>query len=566
MTALLIYFLVNREMRQKNQLIEFLNKSEHWYNVVVSNIPNVDIYLFDPDGRLILSQGSVLISQGVDVYNLRGKRLNETNLTQKTKDFVIPRLDSVLRGNEVEDVYQFKKSFYQIKGVALYDEKKKVFAGLLVISDVTEEHKLIKKLRDNSEEFERLYKKYYQQNSQLTEKNISLHELNDRYKSAKRRAEESDRLKTSFLANMSHEIRTPLNAIIGFSQLMGADVLSKDEVDEYSHIIAQSGESLLLIIEDILIMSQLDAGQYEVRPKHVSLEEVWNEIQFSATEYISRKSNSHKLKLKVDESILSDRILTDTSILVSVIRRLLDNALKFSEEFSTVGIDLGLNSTDDLLEIAVTDSGCGIPKEKLEEIFIRFAQIRGSHLQPVDGNGLGLSIVKGLVDAMHAKIHVESEPGKGSVFTLKIPFRNSSKKQKPHIMSELDLRKKAGKMLVVEDVKDNFILLRAYLRNFEIEIYHVANAASALKFVEENSDIDLIMMDIRLPDDNGASLTKKMRERGVSCPIIAQTAYADSQDKHMCLKAGCSDYLSKPIHKQQFLDTIGNYVELVEKS
>ncbi|MDA3911818.1 MAG: ATP-binding protein [Bacteroidales bacterium] len=560
-TALLIYFLVNRELRRKNHLIEFLNKSEHWYNLMVSNIPNVDIYLFDPDGRLILSQGSVLPSMGVNLDEVTGKFIEESSLTERTKNHIKPLINSVLSGVKVEDVYDYEDKYFQISGLGLQNEKKVIFAGLIVVTDVTDLYNSIDELKLKRQEFQNLYKEYYHQNSLLIQQNIDLQELNEQLKKARESAEESDRLKTSFLTNMSHEIRTPLNGIIGFSQIIASDQLDKEEIFEYSRIISQSGQKLLTIIDDVLLMAQLESGQYDFKLKSVCVERVWTEIQHVATEFFSRKEYRRRLLVNFDKTLFHYEVKLDKDAIMRVLVRLLDNAVKFSNDDTPIRLGL-LRSEDNALDIYVEDEGIGIPKDQIPEMFKRFTQLHADDLTPLAGNGLGLSIVKEIVDLINAEIFVNSTPGTGTRFLIRIPVNYMNLPKATIDMKDMSNLPKARKILIVEDVRDNFVLIRAYLKNYLVDLHHVVTATDAKNFIEKNPDIDLIMMDIRLPDGNGIELTKKLRKNQILCPIIAQTAYADSHDKHLCLEAGCNDYLAKPIHKANFIDTLKHYLEL----
>lgn len=560
-TALLIYFLVNRELRRKNHLIEFLNKSEHWYNLIVSNIPNVDVYLFDPEGRLILSQGAVLPSMGVNLDEFKGKSIEESDLSQRTKNHIKPLIGNVLKGHLIDEVYDFEDKYFQISGLGLQNEKKEIFTGLIVVSDVTDLYKSIDELKLKKQEFENLYKEYYHQNTLLTQQNVELNDLNTQLKSAREKAEESDRLKTSFLTNMSHEIRTPLNGIIGFSQIIATDQIEKNEILEYSKIISQSGEKLLTIIDDVLLMAQLESGEYDLNPENVSLEILWSEMQYAASELFSRRLNKRRLLVNFDKSLSQYEVSIDKDAILSILIRLLDNAAKFSDDETPIRVGL-LCQEKDRLDFYVEDEGIGISKNQINDIFIRFKQLRADDLTPLEGNGLGLSIVKEILDLMRAEIIVDSKLGKGTRFVIRIPVKLLPLPKSTKDMNNISNLPKARKILIVEDVRDNFVLIRAYLKNYLVDLHHVLTATEAKKFIEKNPNIDLIMMDVRLPDGNGVELTKEFRNKNINCPIIAQTAYADSHDKHMCLKAGCTDYLAKPIHKAHFIDTLKHYLEL----
>lgn len=561
LTTILIYFLVHKHLKRKNHLINFLNKSEHWYNVMLSNIPKVEVFLFSPDGKIILSQGKVLASHGIDISLFAGKALDDTDLSMRTKAFFSPRIKSLLKGETFNEVFESEQRYYDVHGECLRNEKSEVFAGLVVVTDVTEMYELIEELRESKHKLEELNKDHSIQNMQLIEQNVKLKELNKKIKYAQEKAEESDKLKTAFLTNMSHEVRTPLNGIIGFSEILIANNVSKDEIQDYSRIISQSGNRLLHIMDDVLLMSQIQAEQFLIKADKVSYDQFVNDVQSALQAFVEKSDNHRTLRFDLDTSLTEVILFLDKGAVIKVLIRLLDNALKFSDQNTEIEIQmLKLESKD--LEITVIDQGLGIPEDKKESIFKRFIQINPNALSPAAGNGLGLSIVKELLDLMDADISVTSEEGKGSKFTIKIPNVIASQKLKASDMNSNEELPRANKILVVEDVLDNFILIRAYFKRFNVTLHHVVTAKDAYKFVEKNPDVDLILMDIRLPDDTGINLTQKLRAIGVKCPIIAQTAYADSKDKFLCLQAGCDDYLAKPIMKSALIQTLNRFVLL----
>ncbi len=561
LTAVLIYFLVHKQLKRKNHLINFLNKSEHWYNAMLSNIPKVEVFLFSPDGKIILSQGKVLASQGIDISLFAGKALNDTDLSMRAKAFFSPRIDSLLKGNTFNEIFESEKRYYDVHGECLRNEKSEIFAGLVVVTDVTEMYELIAELKESKHKLEELNKDHSIQYMQLIEQNVKLKELNKKIKHAQEKAEESDKLKTAFLTNMSHEVRTPLNGIIGFSEILIANNVSKGEIQDYSRIISQSGSRLLHIMDDVLLMSQIQAEQFQIKADKVIYDQFVQGVTSALQGFVDKNEIRRTLSFDLDTSLTEAILFLDKGAVIKVLTRLLDNAIKFSNQDSEIKIQL-LKLESNNLGITVSDHGMGIPEDKRESIFKRFVQVNPNVLTPAAGNGLGLSIVKELLNLMEADISVDSEEGKGSKFTIRIPNVIASQKLNASDMNSNEELPRANKILVVEDVLDNFILIRAYLKRFHVTLHHVITAKDAYKFVEKNPDVDLILMDIRLPDDTGINLTQKLRAIGVKCPIIAQTAYADSKDKFLCLQAGCDDYLAKPIMKSQLLQTLNQFVML----
>lgn len=368
---------------------------------------------------------------------------------------------------------------------------------------------------------------------------------------AKEKAEESDRLKTSFLCNMSHEIRTPMNAIIGFASFLQEHELPESKRHEYSKIIMDRTYDLLRIVEDILDISKIEVGQLTIIESQTNLAEIMNEIL-----------NYHKLKLSTQKirqevqitlSIPVDLkylvIETDGQRLRQILLNLLDNAFKFTKKGF---IDFGCKvTTNNELLFHVKDSGIGVPENKQEIIFDRFRQAEDlMTARKYGGTGLGLSIVKGLVTLMNGKIWLESEVNVGTTFyfTLPLKLRTMDRKAKDE-NAPLPVKSWKGKViLIVEDDEANAKYLKYALADKGAEILIAYNGHEVLSLVKDHPNINLILMDIRLPDTNGLILTKLIKKNNPKIGVIAQTAYASSKDIEDCLSAGCNDYISKPIN------------------
>ncbi|HBX49943.1 MAG: hypothetical protein A2275_04250 [Bacteroidetes bacterium RIFOXYA12_FULL_35_11] len=377
---------------------------------------------------------------------------------------------------------------------------------------------------------------------------------------AKAKAEESDRLKSAFLANMSHEIRTPMNAIIGFSNLLGESHLSQVQKDEFIQIIQNSGNQLLTIINDIIDFSKIEVGQLNVIEKPFDLSEMMKELFASYQSEVFTKGKDN-IYLNHSGEFIGEKciILSDEIRLKQVMANLLGNAVKFTKEGS---IEFGCEIREkDNLVFYVKDTGIGIPEEMHNLIFEPFRQagISSSHLY--GGTGLGLSISKNLVELMHGWMWLESQPEKGSEFFFSIPYKpfssecNNNEKKIPVKQNWQGLT-----ILICEDDISNFMYLTELLSKTHADCIHADDGSKALELLQTNSSIDLILMDIRMPVMNGIETTKKIRESNNKIPIIAQTAYAFSEDKELCLSAGCNDCLSKPIKPDVFYQTLAKYL------
>lgn len=372
---------------------------------------------------------------------------------------------------------------------------------------------------------------------------------------AKEKAEESDHLKSSFLANMSHEIRTPMNGILGFTDLLKEPNLLAKEQEKYIGIIENSGNRLLNTVNDLIDISKIEAGQMQVSVSEVDINKL-NEDIFT---FFNVEAKKKQLQLLLSFSSQSNAIiLSDQEKVYSIITNLIKNALKYTQNGS---IEFGYQKKRNELEFFVKDTGNGISKERLEVIFDRF--IRGGLNEEVsEGSGLGLSISKAYVEMLGGKIWVESEEGVGSQFYFTIPYKTV--KTKVTATKEIDRKASSKpqikdlKILIAEDDIAADDLLSILVRDISKEVMHTKSGVNAVELCRKHSDIDLIMMDINMPEMNGYEATKQIREFNKDVIIIAQTAYALAGDREKSIEAGCDDYISKPISKKELLEKIEN--------
>ncbi len=366
---------------------------------------------------------------------------------------------------------------------------------------------------------------------------------------AKEKAEESDRLKTAFLHNISHEIRTPMNSIVGFSELITDSDLTPEIRNEFIQTIVQNSNQLLSIITQIISMATLETGQERINEKEISLNAI---LKIVFDEYHSEAvRNNISLNYNAPLPENEDKLITDETKLIQIISNLLGNALKFTKKGS---IDFGYTVKDKFLEFYIKDTGIGIPEESHEKIFERFHQVENSLSRGYEGSGLGLSISKGYVELLGGKIWLTSKPGEGSVFYFTIPFRQAgfNKTPKPGVVQNYKFTKTIT-VLVAEDENNNFKLLEYYLSNDNIVVLHASNGSEAVQFCKNNSQINLVLMDLKMPVLDGFEATKIIKAFRPELPIIAQTAYTRDLDRTKAFACGCSDFLSKPFKKEELL-------------
>jgi len=378
-----------------------------------------------------------------------------------------------------------------------------------------------------------------------------LQETQNKLSEALKKAEESNLLKTEFIHNMSHEIRTPMNGILGFSDILSKPNLTETKKRQYINIIQNSGNQLMRIIDNILEISRLGTKQVIIKEKQLCLNDLLLEL-FSIFD-IKAKENKTPLYLKKGLSDKNSTILTDRAKLNTILSNLLENSLKFTNDgFIEIGYTLKKNE----LEIYVKDTGVGIKKEHQKTIFDRFSQEEKEISRSVGGLGLGLSIAKENTELLGGTITLKSEKNKGSIFFVTIPYKpiypqkNNSNKNKQHTI------------LIAEDEEVNFLYISTLLENIAPSsiTLHAKNGQEAINICKETKQIDIILMDIKMPIMNGHDATKKIKEFRPNLPIIAQTAYTTALEKEKAFSFGCNDFISKPITEKALNQVIKKYL------
>ena len=393
----------------------------------------------------------------------------------------------------------------------------------------------------------------------------ALKESNDVLMIALEKAKESDQLKTEFIHNMSHEIRTPMNGILGFSAFLDNPDLTDERRNEFVGIINKCGIQLMQIIDDILEISVLGTKQVKTIEKQTSLNDVLLKL-FSIFK-IKAKESKIPLYLKKGLSDKESQILTDETKLNKILSNLLENALKFTTEgFIEFGYRLKTDNEPVELEIYVKDTGIGVKPESQKTIFDRFSQEEKELSKNVGGLGLGLSITKENVKLLGGKISLESEKGKGSTFFVTIPYKpvDSETESSDSDINKIKITKTQHKytILIVEDEEVNYLYIVTLLENtkLNLKIIHAKNGSEAVKMCKENSEIDFIFMDLKMPVMNGFEATKLIKEFRPDLPIVAQTAYSTRDEKEVAISAGCDDFISKPISAETLNEIVYKYL------
>ena len=385
---------------------------------------------------------------------------------------------------------------------------------------------------------------------------------------AKEKAEESDRLKSAFLANMSHEIRTPMNGILGFSELLKDPDLTGEVQNMYIGIIESSGARMLNIIDDLIDISKIEAGQMKV--VH-SATDIQKQIEYT---YLLFKPEAEKKGLEmIFESDFTEEHLsieTDREKLYAILANLVKNAIKYTHHGF---IAIRCRKSGKYIEFSVKDSGIGVEKVRQKAIFDRFVQADIEDKRAYQGAGLGLSISSAYVKMLGGKIWVESNPqpkeqdkqgeSNGSTFFFTIPYKKVKIEQNlpgPKVQGEEEINiNKSLKLLIVEDDEPSELLIRTALGGYCKEILIAKTGFEALEICQMHSDLDLVLMDIKIPEMDGFETTRQVRLFNKELVIIAQTAYGLTGDRDKAIAAGCDDYLPKPIRKRQLLTLIEKY-------
>ncbi len=393
----------------------------------------------------------------------------------------------------------------------------------------------------------------YQQIAILFEKHIK---QKTELVKAKNKAEESDKLKSAFLANVSHEIRTPMNGILGFAGLLKEPDLTGEQQQKYIKIIEKSGTRMLSIINDIISISKIEAGQIDVHITQFNL----NDLQEYIHAFFLPEAEKKGLQLLAGKKLSEEEanIMSDKEKVYAVVTNLVKNATKYTNEGY---IKFGFEKKGEEMVFSIKDTGIGIARKNQQMIFNRFVQEESSFSKYYEGAGLGLSISKAYAETLNGKIWVESEQGIGSSFYFSFPYKISLDKDKStnkESSVSTDNSKKI-KILITDDDKSSDMLLSQFLKNVCDNILHAGNGAEAVEICRNNPDIDIILMDIKMPGMDGFEATRQIREFNKSVVIIAQTAFNLASDKEAIFEAGCNDHISKPVMKRDLLSLIEKY-------
>jgi len=367
---------------------------------------------------------------------------------------------------------------------------------------------------------------------------------------AKLRAEESDQLKSAFLANMSHEIRTPMNGILGFTSLLKEPDLEGETQQHYIEIIQKSGQRMLDTVNDLIDISRIETGQVDISNVRVNVDAELDTLHTFFKEEAQKKGL--RLLLAKKSTPYPIFIQTDLNKFNSILSNLIKNAIKYTHSGT---ISVGYTIKNDVAQFFVSDTGIGIPENRQQAIFERFVQADIHDTKVFEGAGLGLAITKAYVEMLGGKIWLTSFENRGSHFFFTLPYESEVyEKKKPYTtpsVSPASNPLKKLNILIAEDDEVSYLHLKILLEDFARSITQVKTGVEAIEFCKKHPEINLILMDLKMPEMNGYEATREIRLFNSTIPIIAQTAYALTGDREKALNAGCTSYITKPIDKTE---------------
>jgi hypothetical protein len=488
----------------------------------------VSIVITDTNGNIEYANPKVVEVTGYQVNELTGKNPRIFTSGEKPKSEYLNLWDTISSGREWFGEFHNKKKngelYWEYASISpVKNENGEIMHYVAVKEDITERKKIIEELII-----------------------------------AKEKAEESDRLKSAFLANMSHEIRTPMNGILGFTELLREPDLSSEQKEAYIDIVNQSGQRMLNTVNDIVEISKIESGIVSVNLKEVDVQLCIEELMYFFIPEATKKGLKLTLENEVPKAV--SVISTDQNKLDSIFTNLIKNAIKYTQAGE---IGVGCKVHENRLEFYVKDTGIGIPTERLQAIFERFIKADILDKDAHQGSGLGLAITKAYVEMLGGEIRVESEEGIGSTFYFTLPLNGQVQKrtgkEENGNQEEKTSHTKGLNIVIAEDDETSALYLKTILQTVSGKIIFTKKGNETVEACRNNPGIDLVLMDIQMPDMSGYEATRRIREFNRDVVIIAQTAFALAGDSEKAIDAGCNDYISKPIKKGTLMEKIQKY-------
>ena len=400
--------------------------------------------------------------------------------------------------------------------------------------------------------------------------------LNDKLEIALKKAEDASLAKTRFLNNMSHDIRTPMNAILGYAQLMEDELKEKElpETSEHLEKLQQSGNLLLSIINNVLDMARIESGRMEIDKNYIQVEDIWKDLFEVFDDEAKKKNIAFHCKMNVEH----EHVLTDITKVKEIFVNILSNAMKYTPSGGSVMVDVDELPCDEpgcmIVRTRVSDTGIGMSQDYLPKIFEAFTREQNTTMRKIAGTGLGMSIVKKYVELLGGTINVESEPGKGSIFTVTLKHRiaDESYYVKKYV-EEVETGREVlegRNILLAEDNDLNAEIAEAILERAGLKIERVENGIQCVNRIEKMpaGTYDMILMDIQMPNMDGYKAAQVIRhlpdKDKASIPVIAMTANAFEEDKRDAIAAGMDGHIAKPIQVDKLLSMLAGIIRQQE--
>jgi signal transduction histidine kinase/CHASE3 domain sensor protein/CheY-like chemotaxis protein len=517
------------------------------------------------DGTVIVGHGDLDHKLGINTQDEIGQlsksfetMLDKLKTTTSSKKVLEIEIET--RKQAEEKLLEVKRHLEESEAELINTNKHLAFQNELNERRAAELFVANKELAFQNQEKEKRAAELIIANKELAFQNEEKEKRASELANAKEDAEKSDRLKSAFLANMSHEIRTPMNGILGFSNLLKTPNLSGEEQQEYIEVIEKSGKRMLNIINDIISISKIEAGVMELYLEESNINE---QIEYIYT-FFKPEATAKGIALSFKNSLPEEEALvkTDREKLYAILTNLVKNAIKYTKEGS---IELGYTKKGKQLEFYIKDTGIGIDQDRHTAIFERFIQADISDENALQGAGLGLAISKAYVEMLGGEIWMKSEKGIGSTFYFTLPYEiydieTKEESESDTSAKELEAPLKKLKILIVDDDKISRRLLSKILEKVSNELLYAEDGLKAVEIFRKNNDIDLILMDMKMPVMDGYESTRLIRKLSNKTVIIAQTAFALEGDEEKAIKAGCNHYLTKPINRAALLALIQQYI------
>jgi PAS domain S-box-containing protein len=545
-----------RDISQKKIAEEAISLSEEKFRLAFKiNPDSININRLSDGLYLEINQGFTNLT-GYTISDVEGKTSADLNIW-----FNLEEREKLINAlNEKGQCHNLELKFRMKDGSIKTGLMSATIINIQNVPCILSITKDIQEIKDHENLLKERDKKLQEQNDLYQSLNTELTQLYKELYQAKEKAIESERLKTAFLANMSHEIRTPMNGIIGFAGLLGKD-LDDAKRAKYIEIIQKNSNQLLNIINDLIDISKIESGHIDLELSAVNLDTFTAQLK----EMYNHVASEKQIKLVLKNKIEHIDILADETKLRQIFINLIDNAFKFTEKGS---VTFGYSKTDDAVEFYVSDTGIGIPKEYHQAVFERFRRLDESTIKKFGGTGLGLSISKAFAEKMGGRIWVDSETGTGSTFYFSLPVelirkKHSDNKASPKPSYNFDWQDKT--ILIAEDEPINYYFFEEILEDTKAILIWAKNGKMAVEMCQARNDIQLVLMDIKMPEMNGYDATREIKKTKPDLPIIAQTAYALIGDETKAKAAGCDAYIKKPIQIDSLLQLFSKYLENTTK-